>query len=370
MVCKLTQAQWQANPAAPVNPADLFCMETMVADHTMLKNAYDADPEQQESFPTLDEFVATYIEQVGKYGIEGMDVLLPAVPMQQYLAPPLHIMLGLVNDLVQLMRSSLVAMNLDTPIEKKQPRPVMLYAIEQMLKKDYNVVPEKYHKDALVGGDCHRLLINCGDICTKAAAICKRPELQRADVDLPEDIDAQIDSFFRRLGDLLAVLDCIYDLMSQTTQLTALELDRFDMLCSTYGRMWTAYFPGRSITPKMHLLTKHPGAQMRLFGCLGDKIEAAVERLHHARNESNRLLAAMIDWEKIQLATQKRVGYATIPAVVEELEIADNSKKRAFSPAAVAHRNIVSTEKANKRQVTLADREQVAVSFNTHFQPA
>jgi hypothetical protein len=368
MVCKLTKEQWKANPAAPVNPVDLFCMETMVADRTMLEDTYAADPELQQRYSTLDNFVKVYVKKMGVYGVDGLDVLLPAVPMQQYLAPPLHMMLGLVNDLVKLMRAWLVATKLDTPIVKNAPRPVMLNAIEQMLQKDYNVVAHKYHKDTLVGGDCHRLMLNSGDICAKAVDICKKLELRRADVHLPENIDAQIDYFWRRLSNLLAVLNEIYDLMSQTTQLTAEELNQFDLMCSTYGRMWTAYFPGRSVTPKMHLLTKHTSAQMRLFGCLGDKIEAAVERLHKSCNQSNRLFAAMNDWRKMQRASQKRIVLAGNAAVVKAREKAEKSKKRPFSPQAKQRRNGIITDKANKRQAKRNVAVQVIVSFNTPAQ--
>jgi hypothetical protein len=238
-----------------------------------------------------------------------------------------------------------------------------------MLQKDYNVVAHKYHKDTLVGGDCHRLMMNSGEICAKAVDLCKKLELRSADAVVAENIDAEIDSFWRRLGNLLAVLDEIYDLMSQTTQLTDAELDRFDMMCSTYGRMWSTYFPGRSVTPKMHLLTKHAGAQMRLFGCLGDKIEAAVEQLHKSCNQSNRLLAAMNDWNAIQLAIHKRIALASNPAVVTAQEEAEKSKKRPFSPPATQRRNVVSTEKANKRQAKRNMAVQVAVSFNAVFQP-
>ena len=136
----------------------------------------------------------------------------------------------------------------------------------------------------------------------------------------------KIDDFWRRLGNLFAVQDGIYDLRSQTTQLKAQKLDRFDTMCSTYGRMWSVYFPERSVTSKMHLLTKRAGAQIRLLGCLGDKIEAAVELLHMTCNQFNRLLAAMNDWRKIQLAAQKRPVLTNNPTDVAALEKAENAR--------------------------------------------
>jgi hypothetical protein len=135
-------------------------------------------------------------------------------------------MLGLVNDLVKLRRSWLVDTKLDTAIVKDAPRPVILNTIEQMLQKDYNVVAHKYHKDTLVGGDCHRLMMNSGEICAKAVDKCKKLE------HVAENVDAQIDRFWRQLGNSLAE-KCYYDLIWAETAVGCREPD--SEILSTYS---------------------------------------------------------------------------------------------------------------------------------------
>ena len=76
-----------------------------------------------------------------------------------------------------------------------------------------------------------------------------------------------MDDFLGKMRKLKQVFWAVNELMEQTSQLTPADLDLFENLCSTFGRMWRAYLPGASVAPKLHHLDSHMPAQMRQFGC-------------------------------------------------------------------------------------------------------
>ncbi len=157
-------------------------------------------------------------------------------------------------------------------------------------------------------------------------------------------------NIINNIQDLLSVFEVTYALMSCTTQLSPTQLDQFEYLCKQFGIMWRTFFPGSSITPKMHLLESHAPVQMRMFGCLGDKIEAAVERLHHICNKSNRILAAMRDYAAKTNAMLDRRELALSPEVQSAIDRALRGTSRLFSPEAQGKRAQISTDKStNKR---------------------
>jgi hypothetical protein len=245
--------------------------------------------------------------------------------------PVLHIMLGIGNDMLKKFTGFI-----QTNLEHVPPEVVgvkgavyntpMLNEWLYMLGNDYNVVCQKYYTGQLVGGDCHRFLVHRVAICDKTRTIFKNALLRKPDTDA--DIDTTIDVFVDRMQKLMEVFDSIYSFMSQTTPLTVLECDEFEVLCITFGRMWRVYFPGCSITPKMHMIESHAPAQMRYYRCLGDKIESAVERIHHINNKSNRLLHAMKTYESRVQAMLNRRDSVSDPTVIFEQEAAITGTKR------------------------------------------
>ena len=66
-----------------------------------------------------------------------------------------------------------------------------------------------------------------------------------------------------------------------------------------------------------------------MFGCMGDKAEAAIECLHHECNKSNRLLAAIPAWST---RTRVRIGrrrQLELPSVVnKEVRIITGLKRK------------------------------------------
>ena len=147
---------------------------------------------------------------------------------------------------------------------------------------------------------------------------------------------------------LFSVFEVIYSMMSQTTPLLPNELNEFDALCVGFGSMWREYFPGCNITPKMHLLESHVPAQMRRFGCLGDKSEAVVERYHQIVNRSDRILSAMKSFSSMTKAMLSRRDIEGSPTVVALRKRVQEETARPITP-----------EKAAQKALAEEDMQQI-----------
>lgn len=97
--------------------------------------------------------------------------------------------------------------------------------------------------------------------------------------------------------------------------------------------------------------------QMRMFGCLGDKTEAAIERLHQICNIDNRILAHMKNYEKRTKAQLSRKRLAAHHEVLKVKNQYKEKRMRVLSPDSVQRRtgkvNAKSASKINKRAAAL-----------------
>jgi hypothetical protein len=204
-------------------------------------------------------------------------------------------------------------------------------------------------------------------VIERAGPIFKNVALRGANV--AEGIDARIDEFLGQMRNLLQVFWAINELMEQTSQLSAQELDLFENLCKAFGRMWRVYFKDgiggkkMSITPKLHQLESHLPAQMRLFGCIGDKSEAAVERLHHKGNKTGRQLAAVPTWHGRKSIQIEREDKVRVQAVIEAGEEVMLGTKRRFKAPAVARKMAKNTAKVEERSDRLISAGNCAIAF-------
>lgn len=222
--------------------------------------ALHANPDE---FISKDEYIKRELSKTKMYGMKGLYLLLSEVPMSQYLVPPLHILLGVGNNLLEKI-DEFIAEYLEKtynniPAKKDRPTP-MSDAIYTMLKK-YEVEPQKYFTQTLVGGDIHRLLQRHSQICTEMQIIMLNPVLRKADAE--ENIEVLVIQFVKKLRNLMQVLESTHQLMSKVDQLTDDELDDFDELCNGFGRLWRESF-GAKITPKLHLLEVNANAHVWL----------------------------------------------------------------------------------------------------------
>jgi hypothetical protein len=85
--------------------------------------------------------------------------------------------------------------------------------------------------------------------------------------------------------------------------------------------------------PKLQLLTKteNAGAQMRRFGCVGDKMEAAVEHLHQTCSQTSRLFGG-IDQLAQDSGSRTAAGgtYCMVDSEVAVLEKAKRPRSGSF----------------------------------------
>lgn len=160
----------------------------------------------------------------------------------------------------------------------------------------------------------------------------------------------------------------IYAHMSRTTQLSAAEISEFELLCKNFGLKWRKYFEPCNFPPKLHLLETHAPKQMRRFGCLGDKMEAAVERLHHSVNKAKQVFAAIPSYKGKHDAIMQRRDQAELEEVQQTIAKATNMTKRVFSPpvkARKAQENITLKEtKRIKRQEAVDSVHTFRIAFN------
>lgn len=302
----------------------------------------------------IEVIIKDYVVKNDQYGFKGLTVMLAAIAMSFYLVPPLHIMLGIGNNIIEKFKG-FIEHNLDDNTRLDAPVSTAFFS---MLGSDYNVVRQKYYTQTLVGGDIHRMLRNHAEIIQRARTIFKDAALRKADT--TADIDERIDTFLDNMLKIMRVFNSIYALMSQTTQLSEEELDHFDYLCKNFGLMWRMYLNPCNAPPKLHLLETHAPVQMRQFGCLGDKIEAAVERMHHSVNKANRRYAAVKGWESKQAITLAYRDQSELEEVAVQMEYDITRSKRLLSPQVTARKDQEAlTSSATKRARVLQSVDTV-----------
>jgi len=287
-------------------------------------------------------------------GFQGLDVLFYAVDLEYWLAPPLHIMLGAGNYFIEKIKD-FIETHLEDITNKDAP---VSTAFFKMLGKDFNVVRQKYFTQTLVGNDVHRMLQHSEALTTNAKVIFRDVTTRKANV-LP-DIDAKIDSFMDKIGELMASFRTIYSYMSRTTQLNVGEINRFEILCKAFGLKWREYFNPCSIPPKLHLLETHVPKQMRRFGCLGDKMESAVERLHHNVNKAKRIFAAIPSYKGKHDAIMQRRDQSELEVVQQTIVKITNATKRPFSPAVRARKVYERNNKVESKRIRAEESVDIA----------
>lgn len=291
-LCKARKCNWRA--LATVGA--LFNNEHMQDDWAALQMKY-AHEIDHELHPDFDIWLTVYLKSIKEYGFRGCNQLLTSIEISDYFVPILHLLLGIGSDIMNRIVAFIQTYLDEPPTEderlsatSKHRKPVQ-DKFFRMLEKKYKITPKRYYTGTLVGGDIHKILKHHDAICDKMHVIFHNQELRKDDV--VDDVDAKIVVFVGKIRQLLSVFEVLYSMMSQMTPLSMDELDQFEVLCEGFGKMWRAHFPHCHITPKMHLLESHLPAQMRRFGCLGDKSESCVERYHQIVNRSNRVLACM-----------------------------------------------------------------------------
>lgn len=323
MCCDLMQSDWLGHRNDTGAPIDLAVAQ---ADYDTVSQIYKSCPFLQTIYQNEEAFVKAHVKRNGTPGIDALNVLLTEIPLERFLVPPLHIMLGIGNMIVALI-DEFIEVNLEKP--GADPSDTLYTLVYSTLEKEFNIVRQRWFTQTLVGSDITRMLHKHNQICTRITALLKTPALRKADAHA--DVEERIDDFMKNIRSIMEIFEAVYMLMSKTEQLTPEELNDFDTLAGNFGLIWRRFFPSSRVTPKMHLLETHAHVQMREFGCIGDKIEAAVERLHHTVNVEHRLFAAIPDWQHRQAAMMVRRELVQQPRVEAAASTPILSSKRKYS---------------------------------------
>ena len=136
--CKLNHGDWQHNPN---DTGAAFTIPSMLADRAVLENLYQQYLQTPGPHLSLKDFIRDYTSRDKSYGFRGLQVLLPSIPIERFLLPTLHVMLGIGNKIID---------NIDRFIERQLERDMVdekpvRDSFYHMLSEDYSVVPHKYY---------------------------------------------------------------------------------------------------------------------------------------------------------------------------------------------------------------------------------
>lgn len=114
-----------------------------------------------------------------------------------------------------------------------------------------------------------------------------------------------------------------------------------------------------NITPKLHDLENHLLLQMRLFGCIGDKAESAIARLHYQYNKPGLVLS----WKEQKGILIESANKAFEQPLVEADKEVMSGTKRKFSPETMARKMAKTTTKVKTRRARVTCAASCAAGF-------
>lgn len=182
-----------------------------------------------------------------------------------------------------------------------------------------------YHSGSLVGNHVHKILTAKGDM--------DGPAIITGCLQGDEELRKNFYKILTQLGE-------IFKLTSAARFLFETEIDDLENMCHQLEEMHIAYFPHMTITPKMHILTRHVPEFARKYKTVGLMSEQGLESLHAECNSITRLYKVRGD-ERSMRGVQE---FHELAAAIENPTafVAKKRQKKYTSPikeAAVAIRN-------------------------------
>ena len=271
-------------------------------------------------------------------GAKSEDLLIPSVPIDMRLPPPLHIRIGIWNIIVKIA-SRFISFNFEIDSEELQKLKTELRALKSSksinqeksindkkraitkaytsnpnkevqkefyeILKSYGIRFQKYHGGTLTGDHCHTFGTNAQDILEKTMKLLKqKTDDQNLDIAARNALHVRIETLISHVGILCCVFNRICHDMYITEKISDDSVDIFDKLCKLFGHLWRNC--GLSVTPKLHIIERHLSDYMRKFGRIGILAEDIMERTwiqDHKWEEAN---AFILNWEKRELLSSAR----------------------------------------------------------------
>ena len=327
-----------------------------------------------------DEMLKSLIgKQSNKVGVK--EAALLNVPAHRYICPLLHLLLGIVNDILSKGIVPL-ALRLDGCSDRELQVRAMLQEIEsgertgggktlkselkKLIKKRTNLNVgtdtairdeltksglffERYHGGTLTGNYCKKLCEEAEEMMKKCENIClgKIKDMQTVEGtnNLPEHVPSveECQTLFGNLAKLLSMVDVVFadlNLLAPTTN----EIDRVRKNLLAMEKLWNIV--GLPWTPKVHLLFRHCVDDMERYGGLGDKVEQSIEKRHQLQVRMTLRLRTMRNVNDRLVKQYEYEWRASHPRVKQIITDVDSPKRvRKHSPTLT-----LKQENTNKRQ--------------------
>lgn len=299
-------------------------------------------------------------------------LLLPALPLNRWIVPILHVKLGLLNklheaffefsDRVEVYDDNIINLELAiantsnnrnlTDNEKKNLEELKKTLkrkkkeafdlpckgeIEELFKK-HNIVPQAYHSRTLTGKGCDMLLMHFESIIPEFKTICmkyyhdSRNDVRRERLTKTRKCEEQLELFAERIGDLLLILNAAFSIIDDTH--TIFDDDRclqLEKLCNGAGILWRKVV--NTVTPKFHLFETHLPQQMKLLRNLGSFTEQTLEKSHHQVNYYAEIFNSSKTFQKRQELLMGMISGHSQGAPYVQVTDWKESRKRKFSEA-------------------------------------
>lgn len=293
----------------------LWCLAYNADFHS---HAYTGDP------VTTDRLLSLPSERIkrDRFGccVESPPII-QSIPVNRFIPPPLHLKLGIVNNIIDHMRLS--TGNIVIP---KSNSELTIYIANHISKETFDsflsnngIDTQAYHGGSLIGRHASLVLERHAEIVSDFSNYI-------ADIDLSDEEKDFYEGYFDDLCETLSSFELLFYLITSTLQDNYLK--KFKILKSIACTKYRALMKQFKITPKFHCVESHIEDFLQAFGSLHLFSEETMEKDHHLENKLHDLFSNIRCKEERVKSTFRRRGLLFIPAVRHATEKVKFKRKK------------------------------------------
>ena len=179
----------------------------------------------------------------------------------------------------------------------------------EVLMKSLHIKRQSFHRGALNGNDCHRILVNR----RLFASLLRPTKFTQLSNGTSESFGSHSTAqLFATLFEKLYHCDQLY---SAARPLCAHEMRALELRCASFGNWFPHRFPAAPIKPKFHLLTKHVPLFAARWQTVGLGSEQAIESNNRIINRLDRTYTTLTDSQQRLRAMIQQLVLENNPAV-------------------------------------------------------
>ena len=293
------------------------------------------------------------------------------LPPERYLCPILHLLLGLINDVMTkgVIPFALrmdgctdaereIREELETGVSAKRGKTLRARLKKLVLQRTSNtngtdteirnqltkfgLYFENYHGGTLNGNNCQILCQKAREMMNECKEICKKrleTQTRNGTLQLYSPTVTECDVTFEKLTKVLEIADVVFsgcNLIAPTEE----EISELEESIEYLEECW--YDAGLSETPKAHLVFRHLIWDITQYKGLGDKQEQELERRHQLQKKWTNRLRCMRDSGnrlKKQYEYEWRMGHPRVERILAKVD--NPTRKRKESPLTLKEENEV-----------------------------